>query len=409
MTRTTWGVLVLLLGTGGCISFYPEQPEPEKKREVRVPSPSQTTWAPRDGEKSDKQLPSRFKGDDVTRSAVVPPPPASVTAVPNAKPPYPTSAAATSVAQATPAAMPTVTTAGKVPSLPPAPVPVTTAGLASAVRPEPAERQVSYVTSEPVREPTIVTPKPEAKPETKAPSKGVTVTAPTKADLTSGKAVSADHTKGGKGAPPLMRMVNSKRITLNFKVDDVGPSGLSGVELWYTQDCKDWKKHDAPPQAHSYVIEVDEEGMYGFTLLAKSGLGLGKEPPAPGDLPQVWVMVDLSKPVVALGEITPNVNGKTGSVAIRWKATDKNLGSTPVGLYYAEKDSGPWLPIATNLENTGRYVWQVPASAPASFFLRVDATDLAGNMGRAQTAKPVLLDTSRPTVSILDVESAAVK
>jgi hypothetical protein len=218
--------------------------------------------------------------------------------------------------------------------------------------------------------------------------------------------VTADHTKGGKGAPPLMRMVNSKRITLNFEVKDVGPSGLSGVELWYTQDCKDWKKHDAPPQAHSYVIEVDEEGMYGFTLLARSGLGLGKEPPAPGDLPQVWVMVDLSKPVVSLGEITPNLKGKTGSVAIRWKAVDKNLGSTPVGLYYAEKEAGPWQPIATHLENTGRYVWQVPASAPASFFLRVDATDLAGNMGRAQTAKAVLLDTSRPTVSILDVESA---
>jgi hypothetical protein len=76
-----------------------------------------------------------------------------------------------------------------------------------------------------------------------------------------------------------------------------------------------------------------------------------------------------------------------------------------VGLYYAEKESGPWLPIATSQENSGRYVWQVPASAPPSFFVRVEATDLAGNMGRAQTAKPVLLDTSRPTVSILGVES----
>ncbi|HZY85041.1 MAG TPA: hypothetical protein VFE78_09440, partial [Gemmataceae bacterium] len=294
----------------------------------------------------------------------------------------------------------TTTTAGKVASV--SPPPVTTASLASAAHSDSGTAQASYVTSEPAHQPTIVTPKPEGKTT----PKGLTVVTPTKADRAAGKAVTADHSKGGKGAPPLMRMVNSKRVTLNFKVEDVGPSGLSGVELWYTQDCKDWKKHDAPPQAHSYVIEVDEEGMYGFTLLAKSGLGLGKEPPAPGDLPQVWVMVDLSKPVVTLGEITPNVNGKTGSVAIRWTAQDKNLGSTPVGLYYAEKDGGPWQPIATGLENSGRYVWQVPASAPASFFVRVDATDLAGNMGRAQTAKPVLLDTSRPTVSILDVESA---
>jgi hypothetical protein len=383
MTRITWGVLVLLLGSGGCISFYPEPPE-EKKREVRVPAPAPTTWTARDGERTDRQLPSRFRGDDTARIALPPAP------VPVA-----------SGGAGTPAATATVTTAGKVASVVPAPPPATPASLASAARADHATQPVGYVTSEPVREPALAMPKPEGK----VPPKGVTVVAPAKADSAAGKAVAADHAKGGKGAPPLMRMVNSKRVTLNFKVDDVGPSGLSGVELWYTQDCKDWKKHDAPPQAHSYVIEVDEEGMYGFTLLAKSGLGLGKEPPAPGDLPQVWVMVDLSKPVVTLGEITPNVNGKTGSVAIRWKATDKNLGSTPVGLYYAEKEAGPWLPIATAQENSGRYVWQVPASAPPSFFVRVEATDLAGNLGRAQTAKPVLLDTSRPTVSILDVES----
>jgi hypothetical protein len=386
MKRTTWGMLVLLLGPSGCISFYPEPPE-EKKREVRVPSPSPTTWTARDGERLDKQLPTRFTGADPARTAL---PPA----------PVPVSTAAVARTTPAPAAMPTVTTAGKVAGVTPPAPPATTAGLASAARADSATQQVSYVTSEPLREPAFVTPKPDGK----APPKGVTAVTPTRADA-SGKAVTADHTNGGKGAPPLMRMVNSKRITLNFKVDDVGPSGLSGVELWYTQDCKDWKKHDAPPQAHSYVIEVDEEGMYGFTLLAKSGLGLGKEPPAPGDLPQVWVMVDLSKPVVTLGEITQNVNGKTGSVAVRWKAIDKNLGSTPVGLYYAEKESGPWLPIATAQENSGRYVWQVPASAPPSFFVRVEATDLAGNMGRAQTAKPVLLDTSRPTVSILGVES----
>ena len=362
MKRTTWGVLVLLLGSGGCISFYPE-PVPEEKA-TRTQTASARTWTAPDGERM-SGLSTRFRTDDVT-SRTVPPPPAA---------PGMASTAGTT------------TTAGKLVSVPPPPASMTS-----------ATRQVSYVTSEPA----AVTPKLDGK----VPPKSVTVVTPTKAGLAAGHPTTADQTKGGKGAPPLMRMVNSKRITLNFEVKDVGPSGLSSVELWYTQDCKDWKKHDAPPQAHSYVVEVDEEGMYGFTLLAKSGLGLGKEPPAPGDLPQVWVMVDLSKPVVTLGEITPNLNGKTGSVAIRWKATDKNLGSTPVGLYYAEKDGGPWQPIATGLENNGRYVWQVPASAPASFFVRVDATDLAGNMGRAQTAKPVLLDTSRPTVSILDVESA---
>src|SRR5262249_4024083 len=33
---------------------------------------------------------------------------------------------------------------------------------------------------------------------------------------------------------PAVRMVSSKRIVLNYHVKDVGPSGLSGIELWWT-------------------------------------------------------------------------------------------------------------------------------------------------------------------------------
>jgi hypothetical protein len=203
---------------------------------------------------------------------------------------------------------------------------------------------------------------------------------------------------------PLVRMVNTKRITLNFEVKDVGPSGVSGVELWYTQDCKEWRKYDAPAQAHSYVVEVDEEGMYGFTLLAKSGIGLSHQPPTSGDLPQVWVIVDLTRPRVQLSEVTPTIRGKIQTVAINWKASDKNLGRHPITLSCAERSTGPWNTIATNLENSGHYHWQVPPGSPARLLMRVEATDLAGNVGMAESRQPVLLDASRPSISILNVE-----
>jgi hypothetical protein len=206
---------------------------------------------------------------------------------------------------------------------------------------------------------------------------------------------------------PLMRMVNSKRITLDFEVKDVGPSGLSTVELWYTRDCHEWKKYNAPPHAKAYVVEVDEEGMYGFTLLARSGLGLAKEAPVAGDQPQVWVVVDLTKPAMELTEIAPaaNYNNKVQQVSIKWKASDKNLDRSPISLYYAEREEGPWKTIATGLSNTGHHVWQVPADAPARFLVRGEAVDLAGNVGRAQSPKPILLDTRVPSVTILNVEA----
>jgi hypothetical protein len=210
------------------------------------------------------------------------------------------------------------------------------------------------------------------------------------------------------GRGPLFRLVNSRRIILNFEVKDVGPSGLSSVEMWYTQDGKEWKKYDAQPQAQAYVVEVDEEGMYGFTLLARSGSGVGKEPPRPGDQPQVWVIVDLTSPDVHLAEVKPSHRpGQGQSVSIRWQATDKNLGRQPIALYYAEKEEGPWKVIATGVENSGKYQWQVPGGTPPRVLVRVEATDMAGNVGRAQSSKALLMDNSTPSVSIVNVEASS--
>jgi hypothetical protein len=209
--------------------------------------------------------------------------------------------------------------------------------------------------------------------------------------------------RSAKSGMPLMRLVNTKRITLNFEVKDVGPSGLANVELWYTQNCRDWKKYDAPTNSKAYVVEVDEEGMYGFTLVARSGLGLSKEAPVSGDQPQVWTIVDLTPPEVQLTEVAPNADAK--QVTIAWKASDKNFSRTPISLSYAETEAGPWRIIAANLENIGKYTWSMPAGTPAKFIVRAEATDLAGNVSRVEWKKALLLDNSTPTVSITNVES----
>jgi hypothetical protein len=206
------------------------------------------------------------------------------------------------------------------------------------------------------------------------------------------------------GNGPLFRLVNTKRITLNFEVKDVGSSGLAAVDLWYTQDGKEWKKHEAPTNAQAYVVEVDEEGMYGFTLVARSGIGLGNEPPQAGDQPQVWVVVDLTAPEVQLGEVTASVQGKTQHVSFKWQAVDKNLGRQPVTLSYAEKPEGPWKVLAANLDASGTYKWQVPEGMPPRVLIRVEAADMAGNVGQVVSSKPIVLDCAKPTVKIVNVE-----
>jgi hypothetical protein len=202
----------------------------------------------------------------------------------------------------------------------------------------------------------------------------------------------------------MMRVVNNRHITLNFKVEDVGPSGVSNIEVWSTQDCKAWKKHEVAPNATSFAFDAEDEGIFGFTILAKSGIGLGKEPPQAGDLPQVWVLVDTTRPVVQVLDCTATLTDKVHTINIQWRATDKNLGSTPITISYAEKEDGPWAPIASRIENTGSYIWKSTEKVPAKLLIRVEATDLAGNIGVAQTTKPLVLDPSMPNISILGVE-----
>jgi hypothetical protein len=215
----------------------------------------------------------------------------------------------------------------------------------------------------------------------------------------------APLTQAGSSAPPSVRLVNSKRITINYEIKDVGPSGVSELEVWHTQNGKTWTKKDVSSQAKPpYVIDVAEEGLHGFTLLARNGIGLAKETPKPGDLPQIWVEVDTTDPVVELTGIHAHCTSSSQNVVIHWKASDKNFGPTPITISYAEKADGPWRVAVANVPNTGRYEWPLPADAPARFYVRVEAVDLVGHIASAQTPKPALMDRIQPIVSILTVE-----
>lgn len=217
----------------------------------------------------------------------------------------------------------------------------------------------------------------------------------------------ADGADTPPGKPPV-RTVNSKRIVVDYEIKDVGPSGISTVDLWYTRDGRKWDKCPVGPQRTSpYILEVREEGLYGITLVASSGIGLKKRPPRPGDSPQVWIDVDVTKPLVRLTGCTVGSGTEADSMTINWKAADKHLGDRPITLSYAEQAEGPWSTIVANVENTGSYVWKMPTSVPQRLMVRLEATDLAGNVGMTQTRQPVLVDLAKPSVSILTIKPAA--
>ena len=240
-----------------------------------------------------------------------------------------------------------------------------------------------------------------ADPVTTAPA-GQTLPAPHWPDDVSQAPLSVPSAPKEPIPPSNIRLVNSKRIDLNYEIKNADPS--AEVELWCTRDGRTWSKWQTLDQDKSPgVTEVDDEDLYGFTLLVRSASSPVKQPKE-GDRPQVWVEVDITKPIVRLMGIEPHKGSSGRSLTILWKAFDKNLLPNPITLAYATEPHGPWMPIAGHLENTGRFVWKMPADAPDQFFIRVEATDQAGNVGAAQTPRAIVHDQSEPSAAILAVE-----
>lgn len=212
-------------------------------------------------------------------------------------------------------------------------------------------------------------------------------------------------------APASRNLVNSRRISLNYEIKDKGPSGVSNIELWFTMDGRSWNKYplrkfDGENLPNPLLFEVNEEGVYGFTIIARSGVGLSQRPPQIGDEPQVWVEVDVTTPVVDLQSVIVGRGAEEGKLAINWAARDKNLSDAPISISYAEQLTGPWSPVVQNIANSGHYIWSMPRNVPYQFYVRVEAADKASNVGSDVTDELVKVDLSQPKVSITNVQPA---
>jgi hypothetical protein len=200
--------------------------------------------------------------------------------------------------------------------------------------------------------------------------------------------------------------VNSRMVRLNVSLTDVGPSGVSSVELWATRDGQSWQRCSTqPPPSGPLVVHVPEEGRYGFTLVVKSGVGVSSPTPRPGDDPQLWVEVDETRPHVRMLHAETGKLLEADNLTITWTASDVNLMPRPVTISMAAGKDGPWTPVAVNLENTGHYVWQMPKDVPYQFYVRVEVCDRAGNCSVDCWPEPIRVDRAVPHGTILGIDA----
>jgi hypothetical protein len=209
------------------------------------------------------------------------------------------------------------------------------------------------------------------------------------------------------GLPPGERpyMVNSRKFALEYEVAAAGAAGVAKIEIWGTRDGgRNWQSYGVEPSARGPLkVSVAGEGLYGFRITVQDRNGLGGQPPKPGDLPELWVGVDLTKPAVRLTGFDLGTGPHAGELQIRWEASDAMLAARPVSLLFSDRPGGPWSTVAAGLDNTGAFTWRFDNRVPDRIYLRLEARDEAGNIGMFETPDPVSLNAGRPEGHIREV------
>jgi hypothetical protein len=187
------------------------------------------------------------------------------------------------------------------------------------------------------------------------------------------------------------KLVGSRTFALEYDLDDTGRNGVSRVDLWGTRDGgQTWNRYAVDGDNRSpLVATVDDEGLYGFKILVQSASGVAIVPPQAGDEPELWVSVDLKRPIIELTSIQRGEGNLADHLLLQWRVQDNNLEPRPIALFFSSRPTGPWSAIATNLEDTGQYAWRVERYVPTRIYLRIEARDVAGNLAAFQTREPV--------------------
>lgn len=240
---------------------------------------------------------------------------------------------------------------------------------------------------------------------------------PPKSNAPSSTATSLPSSAPLAATPPGItpRMVNSRRFELEYDIESVGSSGVAKVELWSTRDAgRTWALLSTDVDAASpHLVNVDEEGIYGFRMVIETASGLRSENPQPGDLPEVWVGVDVTKPTAKLVSIQQRGLEEGGTLTLRWEAADRLLTDRPITLSFSEKADGPWTTIASGVPNNGSYEWHFDSRTPERLFIKLEVRDTAGNSTSYVTPEPTIIERVKPQGRIRGVrpigESARLK
>ena len=194
------------------------------------------------------------------------------------------------------------------------------------------------------------------------------------------------------GPPPevTVHQTNRTRFKLDYALSDV-ITETTQVQLWATEDGgKTWGLWGIDQDGQSPLdVEIQRDGTLGFITIITTPEDNGKNRPTADAVADIWIRIDRVKPQLRLGDIERTVESGFPEILIKWEATDDNFADRPIRLQCSQSQQGPWQEISAAVPNAGFYRWRLDPNATGTWFIKVDATDQAGNTVSANVAEPV--------------------
>ena len=187
-----------------------------------------------------------------------------------------------------------------------------------------------------------------------------------------------------------VHQTNRTRFKLDYTLSNPNTK-TTQVQLWATEDGgKTWGMWGIDHDGQSPLdVEIQRDGTVGFITIITPPEDNGKNRPTADSVPDIWIRIDQVKPQLRLGDIERTVASGFPEILIKWEATDDNFSDRPIRLNCSQSKQGPWQEISTAIPNAGFYRWRLDPNASGTWFIKVDATDQAGNTVSAIAAEPV--------------------
>jgi hypothetical protein len=191
-------------------------------------------------------------------------------------------------------------------------------------------------------------------------------------------------------AEATVHQTNRTRFKLDYTLSNVNTK-TTQVQLWATEDGgKTWGLWGIDNDGQSPLdVEIQRDGTIGFITIITTPEDSGKNRPTADTVADIWIRIDRVKPQLRLGDIERTVESGFPEILIKWEATDDNFADRPIRLQCSQSQQGPWQEISAAVPNAGFYRWRLDPNTSGTWYIKVDATDQAGNTVSAIAAEPV--------------------